>query len=113
MIQVEVNIQLNLQGGTCQVLNFTLDSKTETKVAKAQQCNMNIFKYSNIRYSNTNTQFSGYEYIRYLYSANLLRPNIFNIRIRSGCGQLIYLIFVFGQQSGYEYIRYLYSVKSF
>ena len=37
-----------------------------------------------------NTQFSGYEYIRYSYSANLLGPNIFR-------AQQIYSIFVFGQ----------------
>ena len=35
-----------------------------------------IYEYSNIRYSTTNNQFSVYKYIRYLYSANLLRPNI-------------------------------------
>ena len=59
-----------------------------------------------------NTQFSGYEYIRYLYSALLQTTNIFDICIWSFCRQRIYLIFVFGPQSEYEYIRYSYSVKS-
>ena len=59
---------------------------------------------SNITYSNTNTQFSGYEYIRYLYSAKLLRMNIFNIPIGSGCDEQIYLIFEFGQVAKNEYI---------
>ena len=52
-------------------------------------------------------------YIQYSYSANFLRMNIFDIRIRSFCEQEIYSIFVFGPQSEYEYIQYLYSVKSF
>ena len=60
-----------------------------------------------------NTQFSDYEYIQNSYSANLLRTNIFDIRIRSCCEQRIYLIFIFGPQSEYQYIQYLYSVKSF
>ena len=42
-------------------------------------------------------------------SYNLIRTNIFDIRIRSCCEQQIYSIFVFE----YEYIWYLYSVKSF
>ena len=57
-----------------------------------------------------NTQFSDYEYIRYSYSANLLRTNIFDNRIQTCCKQLIYLIFVFSQFSKNEYIRYSYSV---
>ena len=43
-------------------------------------------KYTNIivlgiRYLNTKIQISGYEYICYSYSSNLLRSNIYNIRI--------------------------------
>ena len=101
---------------------------------KFHQCN----EY--IRILGTNTQFSGYEYIPYSYSANVLGTNIFDIhiwsfcnhkyirysysvrnwimnrfdfRIWSGCEQWIYSIFVFGPQSEHEYIWYSYSVKSF
>ena len=61
-------------------------------------------KYTNIivlgiRYLNTNIQFSGYEYICYSYSSNLLRANIYNIRIWSGCEEQIHSIFVFSHQS--------------
>ena len=75
--------------------------------------NIRIFEYQapNIRYSNTNTQFSGFEYIRYSYSVGFPRPNIFDIRIRSGCQKRIYSIFVFGKLSDYEYIRYSYLVR--
>ena len=78
------------------------------------RCNMNIFEYKaqKIRYSNTNTQFSGYEYIRYLYSANLLRTNIFDIHIRSCCEQQIYSIFVFSLVANNEYIWYSCLVRS-
>ena len=44
-----------------------------------------------------NTQFSGYEYIRYLYSALLQTTNIFDICIRSIVRIWIYSIFVFGK----------------
>ena len=72
------------------------------------QSNTNIFKDLNIRYSNMNTQFSGYEYIWYSYSANLLRTNIFGfgfslvvnneyIRIQSAVRIWMYSIFEFGK----------------
>ena len=51
----------------------------------------------NIRYSNTNTQVLGYEYIRYLYSASLITTNIFNICIQSAVWIWIYSMFIFGK----------------
>ena len=60
-----------------------------------------------------NTHFSGFKYIQYLYSARLLRTNIFNIHIGSGCKEQIYSIYVFSKLFENDFIWYLYSVKSF
>ena len=48
-------------------------------------------------------------YIRYSYLGWFLRTNIFDIHIRSGTQEEIYLIFVFGQVVRNKYIRYSYS----
>ena len=51
------------------------------------QCNTNILEYltPNIRYSNTNTQFSIYIFDIRIWPGYFRRTNIFNIRIRPGC----------------------------
>ena len=92
------------------------------------QCNTNIFKYLNIRIKGTEYYIFKYkysiflfriysififgqdaknEYIRYSYSVGLEGTNIFDIRIRSGCEERIYSIFVFGeifpQMDSYNY----------
>ena len=74
----------------------------------------NVWIYLNVRWIlNIDIWFSYFKYIRYSYSANLLRMNIFDICIWSGWEQWIYSIFVFVKVTRNEYIRYSYSVKSF
>ena len=49
------------------------------------------YKTPNVIYSNT--QYSGYEYIGYSYLVTLLRMNIFDILIWSGCEEQIYSLY--------------------
>ena len=44
-----------------------------------------LFRYSNIKHWILYTQFSGYEYYLYSYSAGILRTNIFDIHIGPIC----------------------------
>ena len=63
-----------------------------------------------IRYLNMNTQLSVYKYCLSSYLIKFIRMNIFDIHIRSGCEEQIYLIFIFLKN---VYIRYSYLVKLF
>ena len=99
---------------------------------KLNQCNTNIFEYSNIRIIATEYYIFEYEYsiflfriysifvfgqvakneyIRYSYSVRLGGTNIFDIRIRSGCEERIYSIFVFSEIFLQIYF-YLYSLTT-